>query len=541
MDASVAKLILLSLCQRAERTKDAVVLTSAELAALQVLFGDAKEIQSFGGHTLVGVDDEQRAHPFEPDVTWHPSPTTLTNLLLCIDFGTSFSKAFACIEEEADDIPTLVDVTFGLDSQGQPSYLLPSELFIYKNEIYFGRAARTKFEVVEADQDSLIDNPKQYITLGHNVAELNQKPLRSEQDKNGRFTQRDVLVLYLAHLIHKVNSSLVSKKFVGDYHLRYAHPAWDKSTAASNGHAMARIVAEAMAIAKAYPSDLEEFTSIDRAILIADAAKTTDDAKLPFALLKESVREATAAGAGALMDTRSGDREAFVILDIGAGTSDVAACICVKHSKTGRVVVSEVVPAAKAIPQAGNIIDNALLRTILEESGLANGTTEYDRTRQSLRKNIRAIKESLFNDGFVLATLATGNAVEVDLTEFLASKPMAVLYEKLRALVCDAALSVADKKSNVYLVPTGGGARLPLIDRLVSEPVRGDDGQLVQLKAREAMPTSLKAPYPALVGVYPQVAVAIGGALPDLPQQITGTNGAVTDPGRKTLGPMYRS
>ena len=139
------------------------------------------------------------------------------------------------------------------------------------------------------------------------------------------------------------------------------------------------------------------------------------------------------------METSAGKRQAFVILDIGAGTTDVAGCICINDRRNGQFRVAEVTPAAKALNRAGNIIDGALLKIILEDCSLARDTTEYEQTRQMLRKSIRSLKESLFIDGFVFAPLATGETHRVELKKFLESHPIKKLFGDIKEIVTDAA------------------------------------------------------------------------------------------------------
>lgn len=541
MDRTVAELILASLCERAGSANENVVLTSAELAALRSLYGsNASEDQKPGilaGNSVAAKGTA--AAPFEPTISWHPvsiQPETL----VCMDFGTSFSKASAALGDDPDKVPELIDISFGEDTGGRKRFLLPSELFIDAGQIFFGFAAREGFERAEADQDRLIDNPKQYMTLGMDVTELRQKSLKTEQDPERCFSQRDVLVLYLAHFSSLVKRSLSESGVLDEAMLRYAHPGWEKSSEQANGKEMKRIMAEAIALARLYPSDFLVSLELDRAKKLLAAARIASDSDLPFDLLKESVREATAAGAGALLATQLGKRQAFVIVDIGAGTTDIAGCVCVHNAQHGYVRVWEVEPAAKAIPSAGNVIDNALQKMILDASSLTSKTIEFERSQHALRRIIRPLKEALFTRGEVTAELPTGEAIPIKLADFLDTPPMVRLFDKIKGAVAEAAFLVADSDNVVYLVPTGGGARLPFLTDLAGGTVQ-KDGRSLQLKLRDAMPEALKEPYPDLVPVYPQLAVAVGGAVPFLPEQRQSIGVVTADPGKKTLGPVYRS
>ena len=332
----------------------------------------------------------------------------------------------------------MIDIGFGENDDGSKRYFLPSELFIHDDQIYFGMAARKKFEIVEASQDRLIDSPKQYMTLGTEVSDLHQKPLRKEQDPSKSLSQRDALILYLSHLNHLAEKSLQGSGITTNVRRRYAHPGWDDATADANSRAMNRIMAESIALAKCYAVNSTTGCRLGRPKNLVQAARAADAKDLPFELLIDSVMEATAAGAGALMSTDERRRQPYVILDIGAGTTDVAGCVCVNNPADDRVRVAEVTSAAKAIRRAGNNIDSILLNEILENSSFAKGTTEYDQLSQALRKSIRDYKESLFDDKFLVAELTSDELVEIDLEKFLGITAVKDLFDEIRAIVTDA-------------------------------------------------------------------------------------------------------
>ena len=290
--------------------------------------------------------------------------------------------------------------------------------YVYKT-LYFGVAASRKFEIVEAEQNRLIDNPKQYMTLGTEIDNLHQKPLRIEQDSSKLLSQRDVLVLYLAHLNCMAEQSLRGQNLTSNVRRRYAHPAWDEITADANSKAMARIMTEAVMLAKCLPDKFQDNMPLPMARDITRQVRATRDKDLPSQFLINPVREATAAGARALMATRERRRQAYVILDIGAGTTDVAGCVCVNNPVEERVKVAEVTGASRAIRRAGNNIDSILLNEILEKGSFAKDTVEHNRISLALRKSIRKYKETLFNDGTLFAELTTDEVVEIKLAVFL--------------------------------------------------------------------------------------------------------------------------
>ena len=377
------------------------------------------------------------------------------------------------------------------------------------------------------------------MTLSKDVSNLEKRMLPESKDPDGVFAERDALVLYLSHLVRMVDQSLASAGLPQSLFVRYTHPAWKKEIAEQNSISMRRIIAEAIALARSYPSDFEVQLNVRRASKLLLAARQASDEDLPFNILKEAVAEATAAGAGALMEAQPTGRQHFVILDIGAGTTDVAGCLCVK-GRGQRARVWEIQSARDAKNLAGNAIDNALQKFILEHSSLAKGSTEYSQAERALRRTIRAEKEILFSTGEVLVELVTDELVEVSLEDFRRDPMVEKIYGSIKEMVSKAVFAIRERNARVYLVPTGGGASLSLIDELVSEPLV-EGHQRVKLELNDAMPEQLKEAYPEIEPYYSQLAVAIGGAHPALPEQKPTIEHFEGDPGPKSLTPMYTS
>lgn len=536
MNRELATHILRGLVERAQENRKSTFLSEAELDAVRVLLGERSSLE---GDVPDQADD---APPEIPtlQVCWKQEVSEDTETRACLDFGTSYSKAFACVGDDPDETPGLVGIKLSRNADGNDRFLLPSELIVHERSVHFGRSARKVFNDVAAEQERLIDNPKQFITLSKDVSKLEKISLSRTRDPERRFSERDALVLYLAHLVRMFDVSLERDGHSNSMPLRYTHPAWKKDVAVANEVAMKRIVAEAIALARQFPGEFEESIETRRASSLLVAARSAEHEALPFGLIEETVLEATAAGAGALMDARpSAGRQHFVILDIGAGTTDVAGCICVRKSD-GRAKVWELANARGAKGLAGNVIDNALRKHILERSSLAQGSPEYVQADRELRKSIRTVKESLFNEGFQQVELVTDEMVDVERDTFLDEQTIRSMFEEIKEMVRNAAFANHEKGTEVFLVPTGGGASLPLVDELAATPVERD-GARILLKLRPAMPSNLQETYADLEPNYPQLAVAIGGAHPALPEQLPFLDSFTGDPGPKTLGPIYKS
>jgi hypothetical protein len=87
---------------------------------------------------------------------------------------------------------------------------------------------------------------------------------------------------------------------------------------------------------------------------------------------------------------------------------------------------------------------------------------------------------------------------------------------------------------------TGGGAGLPIVQELGEKGILYG-GKQVKFKLIGAMADDIRESYPDLIDPYPQIAVALGGSLPHLPEQKASIGMGITTPPKLTLAPMYKS
>lgn len=529
--------LLSNLLERAREETGKTFVTSRELVALDTLL---KSIDS-------GLLDRATPSPQEEGTSDKrkllssvavAEEDVIAKAALCIDFGTSFSKAFASIDT-GDELPNIIDLPIGKNSGWTQPLTTPSEMLISEDVIYFGARARKIFDDTQAAPERLIDSIKQYMTLGADVSNLGQIRLDEKKDPKQQLFQRDVLVLYLAHLTFLVETALEAKGLGANMRRRFAHPAWDDANREGNEREMKRMMAQAVVLARSFGDRLVDSLKLSDARAALDELRELED-DLPMILIGEPVREATAAGAGALLGLPSNRRAPYLIVDIGAGTTDVAGCICVSNPNWDRNRVTEVTSAAKAIKSAGNVLDNALVRALVQKSHLAQGSAEYQAAAAALNRHKRLNKERLFADGSLIFELPTQEILELTLAEFLEFAPVKAFTESIRKLITDSAFAVAGNLSRVNIVATGGGARLPMIRKIAEEGVERD-GRRIALDWQNPAPEGMATKYPDLVDPYPQIAVALGGALPDLPEQRKSIAAGLSDAPKYYMTPGYKS
>lgn len=536
LNKEVALELLKNLVERASAADKSRFLTTREIEALEFLIAESSGPQEESA-SAVALSSDSHSSFVELKICDVKDEDIPHGQVLCVDFGTSFSKAFASVER-SDGGVDIVDLPIGDGSAGT-TLITPSELFISGERIYFGVEARKQLHLTEAASDRLIDSIKQYITLGTDVSHLAAVQMSVEQDPTKRFTKHDILVLYLAHLTYLAEKALLSKGLTENVRRRFTHPAWKDADKEKNEAEMKRMMAQAIVLARSLGDRLTGSIAADQVQhLLAELGKIKDD-KLPWQLIHSAVREATAAGAGALLGTQDGRRETFLVIDIGAGTTDVAGFICVNNSKRKTLVVSEIIGAADAAPTAGNTLDNLFQRYVLDESKLAQGSEEYKAAALSIRLNRRLLKEALFRKSVVVVPMPTGGPVTVRLEDFLKLPAVEKFNQTLRDLIARSAVVAAGDSPRIKLVATGGGASLPLIEQLVMSGV-DHEGKHVSFTKVDLLAEGIRDTNPELVEPYPQIAVALGGSLPRLPEPVKSVAEGISAAPMRSLETTYK-
>jgi molecular chaperone DnaK len=102
------------------------------------------------------------------------------------------------------------------------------------------------------------------------------------------------------------------------------------------------------------------------------------------------------------------------------------------------------------------------------------------------------------------------------LKEFQEFAPVKTFSQVIRDMVSRSAILAAGDAKRINLVATGGGATLPIINELAKDGGTYE-GKHVNFTLRDTVPTRVRETNPELIEPYPQIAVAVGGALPELP------------------------
>ena len=426
---------------------------------------------------------------------------------------------------------------------GENRSFVSSAMFVSDDGmILFGDdALRFHAELGKSSQRDIIDSPKPYLTFKGNADTLRNRYLDKATDPLGRLSVRDALVLYLAF-----QNALCDARTDGrtrTMRRRFTHPFWSADVRQGKIELMERLLAESLLVARNCPSLASGSVSRSVARRALDAARASSRTDLPYELVGSPVREATAAGSGAFLDSEPGKAANVVVLDFGAGTIDIAAFRHRKHARTGDISISEYPGSASAITRAGNDLDNCLNRLVLKRMAqlVPSDTSDYKALSYSTVEIRRDRKEQLFREGELSVSLGDGRVVNVTLEEFMAGEGVRELVESIKGELGKAVSACGHnggiQDRSIRLVLTGGGANLPFLREL--GPIDADVGR-VRLEPDTAMPDALRR-FPNVAPVYSQMAVAIGGAMPDLPQTMTQSRTAHVPSGDRVpvLGGSY--
>lgn len=443
-----------------------------------------------------------------------------TGWIGCVDFGTAFSK-FAMVraidrEELTKSDVQALPVAVGPDYRAANEWLLPSVLFVSEDAILFGQEAHEKALRSHGSAREAFTSPKQYLGTGD--FDLYDSYLRKEIDQTGKFTPRKLLRLFIAHLLERAGAHANARGLPWPVPLRLARPAWDKKQGKEGEKRLQDLVIAGFALVDELGGALSKAGGIphEQAFKALEKAEKHPEPSAQMFLAKAgsaSVLEATAVAANS---TRKRGRRIVVVADIGGGTSDFGSFMTpIRGTKT----IAEVKGSSQILKEAGDYLDMQLLRLILDRAGYVSSHPAAQGVARRLLALARNNKEVLFADG-VLTEQVGEEVVQISLQEFLEDPKVREFAQRLRerfrkTMLCAKACAEENRSPKgltppIEIMLTGGGYGLPMVQDLLKAP--GLPG------TAPAAPEFLEddQPFP-FDGVRRQLAVAIGGAMRDLP------------------------
>lgn len=437
-------------------------------------------------------------------------------LTLCIDFGTAMSKAFAM-----KNTGTPIELALGVRA-GVGGFPVDSSLFITdEGLLFFGPQAMEKgFAAAETGRNRY-DSLKARLSMGE-PGEIDNIPVSKEINPTTTpFSEGELITLYLGYLTDLAASELENQGFSRYVRRRFARPSWPDVRNKWAEPLLRRMLAHAQILADTFTDRWQQGIPVTEGKRALENLKAQE--KIPDYLLDEGIPEPVAAAAS-LMLRDEAQRELFMVIDVGAGTTDFGVFL-LQHNPDKDVCLTRIVPnTIEYLGEAGNRVDDLLKYYVLDSEGIDPGGAEGRLNKSYLEGRIRLYKETLFRDGVVEVVLANHSRVVVDRDEFLQSTRVQNFAERLKNKVHEVLGRVGDgylglmARSDLKVVLTGGGASLPMIQDLAHGVVE-IRGMKILKKPTATVPEWVEESYPQFAPQYPQLAVAIGGAAPELPGQ----------------------
>jgi molecular chaperone DnaK len=428
---------------------------------------------------------------------------------LCIDFGTAFSKAAAAPRDawsrfQPGDVRPLM---LAPEQEGNP-FLLDSAVFVDDQRILFGSAAIERADALARQKRQALRSFKTLLSVSDLDRALNTGAPASI-DPHRIFPMRDLVVLYLAYLLAATDRAVRADPVLstaGTIERRYAAPAWRSGDSGGLHNAVVRLFGEAEAFRAAVGDKILSPEGL--------SVRSVSDA-LPGALSHPRtvqmglVFEATAAAAYTTIGLEKSASH-MIVVDMGAGTTDIAAIAHVG----GRM--EELPQARVTLKQAGDFIDRVVANIVIDAKAGAQKPERQAILWRLLMRHMRDIKEGLFVDG--KAMLRHDNrTVGLTMRDLEKDRDFREFIKTLQRAYDDSLDAVrvsAPGRTRIAIqaVAVGGGASAPFIQALLKrKPRRGR----LAIEARPATPGWAHAPEfrGNLAPVFPQLAIAIGGAL----------------------------
>jgi len=564
MDIKTAAALLTSLLERVDREQTIGVVSSLERQALQLALSalgatgsptpapaepgvaSAPVSATVGGDAQSGQVATQTV-PSAAQSPRTPAPPTLPTValvlnslesgtpsdpevLMCLDFGTAMSKAFATVSPDE-----YLDLELGT-AAGQSGYTLPSSVFIGDDgKAYFG------FEAIDHSQDLVdsgrerLDSIKGWLSL-RREGNLDSQSCVLQPALNPtvhKLTQGDLIRFYLAYLTDMACIALgeyqLQDKTIGRYpRRRFARPCWpDAAQAQWADKLMRSMLADAQILADTFSGKWSGGIDVAELKAAVEQVKLLD--KRPDYLIHEGVPEPVAVAAGAIADSQN-LRDAFMVVDVGAGTTDFGLFVSTRMSgnEDDMPRVFQVPASIQGLMQAGDKVDGMLRAFIARKESVDAADNSGRMILADLGRRIRGLKETLFKTGKLEYALADGTVGQVTLEEFLsddAVKRFSVAvdtgFKKALGALDETWLrwlSLEGMRLNVVL--TGGSSALPMMKAL-GQGVIEVNGFRILRQPIDPRPDWMAGVPDELLAVYGQLAVAIGGAAENMPETLT--------------------
>lgn len=442
--------------------------------------------------------------------------------LLCLDFGTAMSKAFA-----TTTAGERLDLELG-KAAGLDGYTLPSSVFIDDDGLaYFGSEAVERSVKEQEQGRERLDSIKTWLSF-RDEGNLDAEPLSKAYNPTGvKLTEGDLLRAYLAFLTDMTCVSLDTLEVEGKPTTRYVRRRFARPCGKNAQQAqwvddlMKRFLAEAQILADTFHMQWTGGIPVAQLKAAIDAVKKHGER--PEYLVAEGVPEPVAVAATPV-EVSENRIDAYMVVDAGAGTTDFGLFFAMRNQDLDEPKVFQVTESVRGLNFAGDKLDQFLLKFITDRESIDTTTPQGKLVVFDLRRRIRVLKELLFKTGNLEYTLLDSTIGRLTRDEFCGSEQVQKFAERLEQGFREALESVdetylsylATDTVRLQVILTGGSSKLPMLASLGTGYVEVKGRRISRILV-DATPQWVADEGEEMLSVYPQLAVAIGGAADELP------------------------
>ncbi len=443
------------------------------------------------------------------------SETTASNdARICLDLGTAMSKASVWLGAEHGDVAPL---PLGLAARSDHPLLTPSAMYVDDGRMFFGPAALERAKSGVASRRNPIVSFKLVLSAREIEPTLALKMSRSV-DPTSTLNHRDGIVLYLAYLDQLIRAAVAADEtlpaWVAEAPRRLTSPNWRSFEEA--GRVVADLVDESVAVSREFGAALmgADGVALTRMRTVLDQARAAPSRGLFGGVVFESLSAASAYSNFA----RATDPFVLVI-DMGAGTTDLAGFE--RNTAASTSGLAEVADANQCCLLAGDELDNILIDLFVRSGGCTELDAE-DRLWRSVRLSAKSLKHDLFAKG---RSAFKDRKKNLSLTrdELERDASFRAYCRALTQTIADSLgpLHARARKSGakaITVLLAGGGSNLPFLAGLVRNAAARLKIKLKIKIERFGANWSLPHKHHPFAGVFPQLAIAMGGALAPVAQ-----------------------
>lgn len=472
--------------------------------------------------------------------------------MLCLDFGTAMSKAWAWSGDMQRAFPLLLGRRAGESDDAA----LISSLFIKRDGgLLFGGAAERHHIERDLASGNRLDNLKRRLSEAFEEVDPDRAPLGADFNPTDvNLSYGDAIQLYLAFLTDMATSDLEDATSGSDGALglhsryvkrRFAMPCFSGLREQNAKNWLRPAYLRAQILADTLRGQWSSNLKVQDLIRLLDEVRSLD--RLPDYLLAEdaAVKEPIAAVATRIddfLDGRDARRLLVMVVDAGAGTTDFAMFQVKSHASSEVNKIFTITPTVDFTTVAGNRVDDALRECLMKVNSTVlgpgvMGRDDWSLANAEINNRLRRMKEGLLRTGQLELTLGTGHQLKLDREQFIASEQMQRLQQDLSSKQEAVLASLGDEffssmsgsQQPVLVLLTGGTSQLPMFQSIATRQVTVK-GVTFLLRKGPDLPSWIDVTeYGAVRPIYPQLAVAIGGAAAELPQE-GGSHGAAISP-----------